>query len=53
MPLRYGIGLSKTVFDQEYYEESIRAHMDNLNLLYVGLHSGRRMPVRLRAPDEK
>ncbi len=35
MPLRYGNALAKTVFDQEYYEESIRAHMDNLNLLYV------------------
>ena len=35
MPLRYGSALAKTVFDQEYYEEMIRAHMDNLNLLYV------------------
>ena len=35
MPLRYGSALAKTVFDQEYYEELIRAHMDNLNLLYV------------------
>ncbi len=35
MPLRYGSKLANTVFDQEYYEELIRAHMDNLNLLYV------------------
>ena len=35
MPLRYGSALTKTVFDAEYYEELIRAHMDNLNLLYV------------------
>ncbi|MGB3851739.1 MAG: UvrD-helicase domain-containing protein [Tunicatimonas sp.] len=35
MPLRYDRKLADTVFDQEYYEELIRVHMDNLNLLYV------------------
>ncbi len=35
MPLRYESGLTKTVFEQEYFEELIRVHMDNLNLLYV------------------
>ncbi len=35
MPLRYESKLTKTVFEQDYFEELIRVHMDNLNLLYV------------------
>ncbi|MFP4293751.1 MAG: UvrD-helicase domain-containing protein [Cyclobacteriaceae bacterium] len=35
MPLRYGSALAQTVFSRDYYEEQIRAYLDNLNLLYV------------------
>ncbi|MDN5202983.1 UvrD-helicase domain-containing protein [Fulvivirgaceae bacterium BMA10] len=37
VPLRYSTKLSKTVFRRNYYEELIQTHIDNLNLLYVGL----------------
>ncbi len=35
MPMRYSKKLINTVFRQDYYEELIRVHIDNLNLLYV------------------
>ena len=35
MPMRYSKSLTSTVFRQDYYEEFIRVHIDNLNLLYV------------------
>ena len=35
MPMRYSKKLVSTVFRQDYYEELIRVHIDNLNLLYV------------------
>ena len=35
MPMRYSKKLVNTVFRQDYYEELIRVHIDNLNLLYV------------------
>ena len=35
MPMRYSQKLANTVFQQDYYEELIRVHIDNLNLLYV------------------
>lgn len=35
MPLKYSKELIRTVFSQDYYEEMLRAHLDNLNLLYV------------------
>lgn len=35
LPMRYGSALSQTFFSRDYYEEQIRAYMDNLNLLYV------------------
>ncbi len=35
MPLRYSRELIRTVFSQDYYEEMLKAHLDNLNLLYV------------------
>ncbi len=35
MPLKYGKTLKDTVYRQDYYEEMIRAFIDNLNLLYV------------------
>jgi len=35
MPMRYSRQLASTVFSQDYYEEMIRAYIDNINLLYV------------------
>ena len=35
MPMRYSKKLINTVYRQDYYEELIRVHIDNLNLLYV------------------
>ena len=35
MPLRYSSRLKDTVYRQDYYDEMIRTHIDNLNLLYV------------------
>ncbi len=35
MPMRYSSQLADTVFSQDYYEEMIRAYIDNINLLYV------------------
>ncbi len=35
MPLRYTSKLKDTVYRQDYYDEMIRTHIDNLNLLYV------------------
>ena len=37
MPAKYSQQLLQTVFRQDYYEELIRVHIDNLNLLYVAL----------------
>ena len=35
MPMRYSSQLAETLFSRDYYEEMIRAYIDNLNLLYV------------------
>ena len=35
MPMRYSSRLAQTVFSVDYYEEMIRAYIDNINLLYV------------------
>jgi ATP-dependent exoDNAse (exonuclease V) beta subunit len=35
MPMRYSRQLSATVFSRDYYEEMIKAYIDNINLLYV------------------
>ena len=35
IPLRYSSGLRESLFADEYFEEKIKAHHDNLNLLYV------------------
>ena len=35
VPIRYGIGLSKTIFAHAYFDERLRAFVDNLNTLYV------------------
>ncbi|MEL7146571.1 MAG: UvrD-helicase domain-containing protein, partial [Bacteroidota bacterium] len=35
IPLRYSSGLRESLFADEYFEEKVKAHHDNLNLLYV------------------
>jgi ATP-dependent helicase/nuclease subunit A len=37
LPVRYGKGLSETVFADYYFEEKCSAYIDNINLLYVAL----------------
>ncbi len=37
MPLKYSSKLEHTFFTREYFEEMLKAHIDNLNLLYVAL----------------
>ena len=35
VPVKYGSSLGNTIFAREYYEEQLRAFIDNLNMLYV------------------
>lgn len=35
MPMRYSSRLSSTYFSMDYYQEMVKAYIDNLNLLYV------------------
>lgn len=35
MPMKYSKALINTVFSRDYYDEMLKAHLDNLNLLYV------------------
>ena len=37
LPVKYSGRLADTFFARDYFEEMIRAHIDNLNLLYVAL----------------
>jgi ATP-dependent exoDNAse (exonuclease V) beta subunit len=37
MPLKYNRKLGESFFASDYFEEMIKAHIDNLNLLYVAL----------------
>jgi ATP-dependent exoDNAse (exonuclease V) beta subunit len=37
VPVRYGSGLTDTVFAGSYYEEQYSSYLDNINLLYVGM----------------
>ena len=37
MPLKYNRKLGESFFTSDYFEEMIKAHIDNLNLLYVAL----------------
>lgn len=36
-PLNYSSKLADTIFEDNYYEEHLKAYVDNLNLLYVAL----------------
>jgi len=35
VPVNYSSRLTETIFNEQYYEERFRIHVDNLNLLYV------------------
>lgn len=37
LPLKYSSALTNSYFTREYFDEMIKAHIDNLNLLYVAL----------------
>lgn len=37
LPLKYSSKLERSYFMEDYYEEMVKAHIDNLNLLYVAL----------------
>ncbi len=37
LPVKYSSRLADTYFARDYFEEMIKAHIDNLNLLYVAL----------------
>ncbi len=37
LPIKYSKSLAESYFARDYYEEKIKAHIDNLNLLYVAL----------------
>ncbi|MCK5704198.1 MAG: hypothetical protein KAI29_23760, partial [Cyclobacteriaceae bacterium] len=37
IPVKYSSKLEKSFFARDYFEEMIKAHIDNLNLLYVAL----------------
>ncbi len=37
IPVKYSKSMEKSLFASEYFEEKIKAHIDNLNLLYVAL----------------
>jgi ATP-dependent exoDNAse (exonuclease V) beta subunit len=37
LPLKYGKSLADSYFSRDYYQEKIKAYIDNLNLLYVAL----------------
>ncbi len=51
LPLRYGKALAETFFRRDYYEEMIRATMDNLNVLYVAFTRAKRL-LQVFAPSE-
>lgn len=42
VPLNYSSRLSDTIFDEDYYDEHLKAFVDNLNLLYVALTRARK-----------
>ncbi len=50
MPLKYSKELIRTVFSPDYYQEMLRAHLDNLNLLYVATTRARECLYAFAAP---
>lgn len=52
MPVKYSSTLAKTEFNGPYEEERIKAHLDNLNVLYVALTRAERGMI-ITAPAPK
>lgn len=51
VPLNYSSRLADTIFDEDYYDEHLKAYVDSLNLLYVALTRARKeMYVRPYTP---
>ncbi len=50
MPLKYSKELIRTVFSADYYQEMLRIHLDNLNLLYVATTRARECLYAFAAP---
>lgn len=51
VPLNYSARLSETIFEEDYYDEHLKAFVDNLNLLYVALTRARKeMYIRPYTP---
>lgn len=42
VPLNYSSRLADTIFEEEYYDEHLKAYVDSLNLLYVALTRARK-----------
>ncbi|MDL2251910.1 UvrD-helicase domain-containing protein [Odoribacter sp. OttesenSCG-928-J03] len=54
IPLNYSAKLSETIFDHSYYDEHLKAYVDNLNLLYVALTRARNeLYLRPYAPKKE
>ncbi|WP_277478443.1 UvrD-helicase domain-containing protein [Catalinimonas alkaloidigena] len=51
MPMRYGSKLSDTYFNLDYYQEMLRAYIDNLNLLYVAFTRAEEALYTFSAPS--
>lgn len=53
VPLNYSAKLADTIFEEDYYDEHLKAYVDNLNLLYVALTRARKeMYIRPYAPKK-
>ncbi len=51
VPLNYSSRLADTIFEEDYYDEHLKAYVDSLNLLYVALTRARKeMYVRPYTP---
>jgi hypothetical protein len=44
LPLKYSKSLADSYFATAYYQEKIKAYIDNLNLLYVAHDKGGKLP---------
>lgn len=53
LPIKYSKGLAESYFAREYYQEKIRAYIDNLNLLYVALTRAEKHLIINCPPESK
>ncbi|WPP51328.1 UvrD-helicase domain-containing protein [Catalinimonas niigatensis] len=51
MPMRYSSKLTATYFSMDYYQEMIKAYIDNLNLLYVAFTRAEEALYTFSAPS--